>query len=283
MSKLSPNEILNVLNTRRDLLVKLRGGITNKRELTGKLQYSRPTIDRAFRNLEDLGIISSDGTDYELTLFGMLVTDEFEKSWSAVEQFISVREFLMRISPHQDIPLELVNSGTIYPSEPRAPAEPFHQVVDLLEGSQQFLAILSVLKPEYIQCFHEAITQHGISGSLIFHNIVLDTLYSNYRNELTDLLNSKRCALEVTNQSSPFNLIIVDEEVLWAGFYGPTGGLHGAIVNSSEDMIQWGLTFFESFRDRSEQVTLRGGYRRCCNHQYRSMRSSLKSTTTSDV
>lgn len=237
MDNLGPSKLLNLCINRHDLLHKFREGITDKRELTAELDISRPTVDRAFRDLEECEIFVSDGTDYEMTLFGELVVEQVQTAMSSLEKLIVVRHMIKDLPRDIDIPTELFLAGDIHRSTPQAPSEPLRLISDSIAGSREFVMLLPVINPEYVRMLHEAITEQEKSGEIILPTETVEILFSNYRNELNDIIASVQCELYQTKRSISYDLVIVDESVLWASFYGPAGGLRGAIVNESDDVI----------------------------------------------
>lgn len=253
-----PAELMSILVKRRALIGYIRTSTMDKRELEEKLDVSRPTIDRAFRELEDGDIISSIGTDYELTLFGKLVHDEFADTWRSIEKITEAHPLLEQLPPDLDFPAGFFDAGEIHLSNPKVQAEPFQHVWDLLEGCDEFEALLPVMTPEYLRRFHDTVVKQGISGEIVLEEDVEGTLFASYEEMLTDLLDIEHCSLWSTKRAIPIGLVVVDGTVLWTGFYGPAGGLRGAIVNESDVAVTWGNEQFETYREQSDPVITRG-------------------------
>lgn len=102
------------------------------------------------------------------------------------------------------------------------------------------------------------VVEQGTAGEIILEEGIVEILFANYRELVTDLLEIERCSLRRTERAIPFGLIVIDGSVVWAGFYGPAGGLVGAVVNESETVVTWGRNQFESFRERGDPVMTRG-------------------------
>lgn len=258
MSEFNAGEILVTLDKRRRLIENFRDGTTDKRALAEQLDVSRPTVDRACRNLEEYGIISSNGTDYELTLFGKLVHDKFTETVKSIEKIATARTLFEQLHLDFSFPAGFFLEGEIRRSNPKAPAEPFQLVWNLLDGSSEFVALLPVMKAGYVRGFNEAVVEQGISGAIVIEEGIVGVLFADHGDLLTDLLEIERCSFWGTRRPIRIGLVVVDGRRLWVGFYGPAGGLRGAIVNESSTTVKWGEDQFESYRDQSDRVGTHG-------------------------
>ncbi|MEA5388779.1 hypothetical protein VB773_04070 [Haloarculaceae archaeon H-GB2-1] len=93
----SVSELLKMAAKRHDFLLALHDGILSKSEMEQSVDASRPTIDRAFRELEDAGLLSSQGTSYELTNFGYLFCDQFSQTVRTYETLSDARTLLSHL------------------------------------------------------------------------------------------------------------------------------------------------------------------------------------------
>lgn len=108
MAESEADALLSVLIKRQPLLELIRYGTTDKRELENELEISRPTIDRAFRNLEGFDIISSSGTDYEMTLFGRYLFEEVTNARDTVETLEKSKPLLKHLPPAAELPIQVI-------------------------------------------------------------------------------------------------------------------------------------------------------------------------------
>lgn len=254
----TPEEFLSILIKRRSILEKFSEGTTDKRVLESELNISRPTIHRAFRDLEDFGIISSVGSKYELTLFGKYVFSELTDARASIETLIKSKTLIDQLPLESGIPVRVFKEGEIRIPDPMAPIEPFRVIRNLLKECDNFVALLPILKPEYVRMFQEEIVDQGKLGEIILRGEVVEAFSTHYKDSFRSLLESTKCSLMTTEVEIPYGFVLMDKSVLWMEFHGAAGGLVGAIINQTDFAVDWAEQHYEFYRDASAQAIVRG-------------------------
>jgi predicted transcriptional regulator len=261
MAESEADALLSVLIKRQPLLELVRHGTTDKRELEYELEISRPTIDRAFRNLEEFDIISSSGTDYEMTLFGRYLFEEVTNTRDTVETLEKSKPLLEHLPPDAELPIQVLKDSEILRSDTTAPIRPFQTVRDMLEHCNEFLAVFPVIQPEYLRMVHDETADGEKSGHLFLSEASINSFTERYQAMFNDLLDSETCSLWSIHESVEQAIVLVDNQVVWVGCSGPAGGLAGAIVNDTKPAIEWAQERFDDYQRDGERIFTRGGGR----------------------
>lgn len=227
--------------------------------MENELDISRPTIDRAFRRLEELGVISSAGTDYQMTLIGRYLYEEVTDTLEAVETFTKSKPLLEHLPPETELPIHLIKDGKILESNPQIPIPLFQTVREKLENCTEFKAVFPVFMPEYLRMVHEETVDDGKSGHLFLPEESISTLPERYQIMFHDLLDSESCSLWSTGEPMEHAIVLLDNQVVWVGCYGPAGGLSGAIVNETDAAVEWSQARFDSYQNDGDRIFTRGG------------------------
>lgn len=259
MTEFDVDGLLHLLNKRRTILENILDGNSGKRELEDKLDISRPTIDRAFRNLEKYGVISSVGTEYKMTMFGKLIYEQFLNSYNIIEILSESQSVLEQLPCNFELPVDVLTDGSIHLSNPKVPDEPFLEAQELLQDSGSFVAMLPVVNTECFRTVFDSVIENGNSGELIVPDEVMEILFTNYRDKVETLLSTEHCSLMSTIESTPLGIIVFNDNIAWVGIYAKNGALLGGIVNDTYGAVEWAKTQFKLYRDRSNPVMVRGG------------------------
>lgn len=123
------DSLLKLLFKRGDVLHGICGNETDKKAIQAQLGISRPTVDRAFRELGEAGVLKTVGTSHELTLFGLL-SCQVNRHLEQLSKALVASE---RIFPYHtpDIPIDfrlMYHADYIYPDD-FAPQQKFLELI----------------------------------------------------------------------------------------------------------------------------------------------------------
>ena len=258
MSNERRSELLKCLRKRESLIKYLIEDTTGKRALTEKLDVSRPTVDRAFRELEEIGFIESQGTDYRPTLYGQLAFEQYEMFTNTIDQLLKGEDMFIHLPPSRPIDYKVLEGAEIRSAPRHAPHEPLLQVRELVKPAHQITGLSPVVLPDLVRLFHEQIVENRVAAEFILQEPLIETITANYKNELDEVLESGRASFRETNEMIPFGLLIIDDETVWVGIYDLEGSLQGTITNDSTDAVAWATEIYQSYRNDSQEVLFQG-------------------------
>jgi len=107
------NEVIQLVKNRYSVLKAIQEGILEKRALTDVLNISRSTVNRAIQDLDDAGMLSVEGTDYQMTAFGALVQDEYRHFRDTTNSISEAKPVLKSIPAVASPPTYLLQDATV--------------------------------------------------------------------------------------------------------------------------------------------------------------------------
>ncbi|WP_436923634.1 helix-turn-helix transcriptional regulator [Halosimplex amylolyticum] len=237
-------DVLDIYNRRTDLLCLVCAGTLDKRELERQIACSRPTIDRSFRELEDLGVLASSGTTHELTAFGELFCQEFTRTRAALTTLTDMRDVLSVLPRDSPIDMRLLKGATAHRAAEHAPQEPFLDVVDAAADATEIRGYSSTVLPSYVDAFYSLVVEEAMPATLVFTADVVETLERNYPDRFADLTEADHTTVYETTATEMYGLLVGDDVV--AVPVGDDGGsLRGVVVNDTPAALTWAEAWFE--------------------------------------
>lgn len=248
-------DLLHLSYKRHDIIRLISDGTLDKRAVEAAIDSSRPTLDRAYRELEGAGIITSTGTSYELTNFGELFCQEFVRTWDAFGTLTEVRDVLSYLPRDAAIDMRLLEDAAIHQAEEHAPQEPLMEVVDIALTSDEIKGYSSTLNPYYVDVFYRLVVDDGVPVTLVFTEDVVDAIRTNYSEKFDDILRADHARIYSTPEVKTYGLIMGDGTVAV-----PVGDerdhLQAVIVNETDAAVEWGDDYLESLAGSPEATEL---------------------------
>ncbi|MFB6178196.1 MAG: helix-turn-helix transcriptional regulator [Halorientalis sp.] len=235
-------DIFHVFYKRYDILKCICDGQIDKREVEDQIDSSRPTIDRAYRELEDLGMLTSTGTCYELTSFGDLCCTEFARTEDALQTISSMKEILSYLPRDAGLDLGLLKGAEVHYAQEHAPQEPFMEIVNVAMGASEVAGYSSTIMPHYVDSFHSLVVEGEVPTTLVFTEDVIETGYENYEQKFGEIVEADHATVYETSLVYTYGVAIGDDAVAV-----PVGDeldrLQAVIVNDTEAAVTWGHDF----------------------------------------
>lgn len=236
--------LLHLSYNRYEILTLITEGEFDKREIESQIDASRPTIDRAFRELEDTGILNSEGTTYELTNFGELYCETFTQTADAFGTLASVKEILSRLPRDASIDMQLLEGASVYQAKEHASQEPFMEVINIARQASEISGYSSSLMPYYVDVFHSLIVEEGIPATLVVTEDVVETARENYADKSNEVIQAEHATVYATPKVKTYGLLVADETVAV-----PIGSerdrLQAVIVNDTGEAMQWAMEYID--------------------------------------
>ena len=128
MSSPPPSNILETVKKRGAFLRCLSEGIDDKRDIEDELNVSRSTVNRAFCELEEMGILQDDHGNYDLTLHGKLAYQRYQDLTGAYNHLSEAMELSVHLPADTRIDMRLLEGGEVSLSERQTPQGPFERI-----------------------------------------------------------------------------------------------------------------------------------------------------------
>lgn len=239
----SVGELLHIFDKRGDVLRRICGGQFDKQTIEAAIEASRPTVDRAFRELEDAGILTSTGTAYELTNYGRLCCREFTRFEDRLETLADNGQVLSYLPEDAGIGRELLEGAAVHHADEQAPQDPLLELVAVVDGAEEILGYSSTINPYYVERFHALLVEEGTPATLAFTEDVVETGRRNYE-KFAAILAAENTTVYETPTVLTYGLLVGDGTV---GI--PVGDkrerLRAVVVSDADAALAWADQLFE--------------------------------------
>ncbi|WP_415382917.1 helix-turn-helix transcriptional regulator [Halosimplex sp. TS25] len=248
-------DVLDIYNRRRELLCLVCAGTLDKRAIERQVDCSRPTVDRSFRELEELGVLRSSGTAHELTAFGQLFCREFTRTRAGLTTITELSDVLSVLPRDSPIDMRLLKGATAHRAEEHAPQEPFLDVVEAAADATEIRGYSSTVLPSYVDAFYSLVVDREMPATLVFTADVVETLEANYPDRFADLTEAAHTTVYETTTTEMYGLLVGDDVV--AVPVGDGGGsLEGVIVNDTAAALAWAEACFDGLVDAADTTEI---------------------------
>lgn len=239
MAEVTRDDLLHLLATRHEMIEPLCEGGIDKRAIRRRLDVSRPTVDRAFRELDELGILDSTGSSYELTRFGRLFCDRFGDHIAEVEEMAELADLLAYLPEEASIDDRLLVDAAVFGSEPHAPLSPLSHAGEIVQEADRIEGYARALIPQYVSYVHRGVMEEGLEARVILPEPVMEVAFDEHMAELSELLDQPGFTLVKALDSVPYGILLVDDETVTVSIRDQENHLRGALVNDSPAAVEW--------------------------------------------
>lgn len=254
MVRSRPSKILETVKKREAFLRCLSDEIDDKRDIEDELDISRSTVNRAFCELEESGLLRTDHGGYDLTLHGKLAYQQYQNLASAFNHLFEAMELSMHLPADTQIDTRLLKGGDVTLSDRQTPQKPFEQIKEVVRSASCVKGYLPVVLPSYVDFFHEQIVDRDIMVELVLEETLIPVLTVTYAEKFTPAATSENCILWQTAEELPFGLFIVNDEEVWLCVYRAGGGLRGTLANNTDAALDWALDVFDHYRSSGQRI-----------------------------
>ncbi|MFC7079415.1 hypothetical protein [Halorussus caseinilyticus] len=131
-----PSEQLKLLVQRRDLLIDIADGVTDRRKLASRSGYSQSTVYRALKNLADADLLNEHYGHYELTDIGDQLFGHVQELY-AEANVLNEFDGLTKGPELSVIKPCVFKDATVVTTERHSPNKPLEPVCQLLTATQR--------------------------------------------------------------------------------------------------------------------------------------------------
>ncbi|WP_335999612.1 helix-turn-helix transcriptional regulator [Halorientalis halophila] len=251
----SVGDVLHLFSKRREVFECLCDEQFDKQAVQKRIDASRPTVDRAFRELEAAGILDSTGTAYDLTNFGALCCAEFERVTGTLGTLTAMADLLAHLPREADFDLRMLEGAAVHYAEDHAPHEPLMEVLDVAVAASEIAGYSSVITPHYVDAFHSLLVEEGTPARLVFSEGVVETGMENYPERFGEIVDAPNATVYETEHDYTYGAIVGDGRVAV-----PVGDdrdrLLGVVTNDTVDAVAWVTAFLDDViaSDRTREL-----------------------------
>lgn len=251
------DELVSLLARRIEVLEAVLETPRTRPELVDTLDISRSTVDRAVRELEEMGLVTYDGEAYHASLVGRLAHDEYEDLRTELVTLQDVAPLLTTLPPSAPVDLRVLKQAEVVVATEPAPYVPGSRISDLLRNADHVRSLsMAYTTPETGDVIADSVAADELSTNIVFE----ESLYEHLSN--SDVLNVD-ALVEDPNvtagvvETLPFGLIIAsqgDAEIACLAVYDDDRTLEGVVINDREEAVAWAESVWETYRDQARPI-----------------------------
>lgn len=250
----SLQEMIDIVFNRADVLDMVCGGTHDKRELVDNLPISRPTIDRAIRELEEHDLVKRSGGTCEPTFSGRLALEMYEITEETIDTIHNKSEILNELSKNSNISPLLLTEASIHLPSDCAPFSPIEPVYTKLEKADALRSLVPVILPHQLELLHRKSNASNENVEVTIDSQILETLLEQHHERTHEMISNGN-TLYKADRLPNYSLFICDGKFVFVTIYSPTNQPLGVIENSSEAVLQWAREQFTFYRKNATPLT----------------------------
>ncbi|WP_254536531.1 helix-turn-helix transcriptional regulator [Halomarina litorea] len=245
-------ELVDVLARRAPVLDLLADGPREKRDLRDLLGVSRSTAYKARRELEELGLVRTEGGRVTLTQFGRLARRQYDGFLAGIERITAARPIIESVPDDATLPLALVVRGQQVCGERHAPERPLARFEVLAGDATHIKCVSPVAMPRYLSRIRERVSDDDLVVELVLEPGAVDRLDTDPDFRAT--LESDAVALYEHDAHLPYGLVILDDAAVAFVSYTDQGAVAGLAVSDDIDACAWATAAYERHRAAAREL-----------------------------
>lgn len=209
--ELSP-DTLHTMYKRSSILKCLAEGTTEKRRIVANQEVSRSTVDRAFSELEDSGLIDGCGSNYELTLFGVLAFQRYRTLAEQYDNLLKAGPLLTELPADTAITFDLINNADVYKATEGFSSRAIFQFRDHLKDIHKIETTIPVVLPSQIEEINCELQDEDASGELLLERTQVELLRETGSGCIETLQEMDSVSIHVHHDLPSFGITVLDDE-----------------------------------------------------------------------
>lgn len=175
--------------SRRRLLELLESKALTKHDLVEETDQSRSTIDRAIRELEEVGFVERTRSSYETTVSGRLARERLEQFLAESTAIVDTSAVLSELPDEPALPVSLVETAT--PEQFESPFQAFESLAPRLHSAERCQVMLATLEDtRYLRLWHQLVVEGELDCEIVLPAAELRALAFEYPTRCAELIDA---------------------------------------------------------------------------------------------
>ncbi|MFC6752055.1 hypothetical protein [Halorubrum tibetense] len=245
--------IVDVVLKRRIVLEYICQCKPDKRTLVGNLSESRPTVDRAVRELEDHDLVKRVDGVCKPTYTGKTAYELCEEFRNSFQMLKETSTELSSLPLDAGLDKSIFLDGSVFHPPDCAPYETIQPMDKDIRNGEKIIAVTEVLIPHIDKILKQGADDNA-DITLFVSNDVLDVLLDKQPGSIIPHIESGDAIYRGIGVSH-YSLFLIDDEILYTGIYSDTNHLSAVIRNTNQQVIQWAKEMVSGFKDEGTLLT----------------------------
>lgn len=255
-----PFDIVRLIDDRYELLTAMGAEPRDKRNLERTVSFSRSTIDRAIRRLEEHGLIERVDAGYRLTYTGHVLVQNYDSWMMDMEPIIGSRKLLRHCPADFDVPAELLRNGKIIQGDRFEPNRAQRQFLSYLDDVENVKGISPTTNEQLINRLQQRTIEAHHFTEIITPTRVVEYLFEAHPDLIRTVLESRNCQLYSYDGQFDYGLAILRDKIerVCVGILNSRNQLRGILVDDSEVAMEWAYQRFQTYKSECQPVSTDG-------------------------
>jgi len=245
--------VIDVVLKRRGILEYICQHEPDKRTLVSNLSQSRPTIDRAIRQLEEHNLVERTNGVCEPTYTGKIACDLCSDFRDAFEMLENAGDEIASLPTNAELDTSVFLDGVVFHPPDYAPYERIEPLYDDIKDAEEIVAVSEVLVPHIDKILEQGLKE-DVDVSLFVNDGAMDVLLEKQPNKVIPHIESGDTIYRGI-EISQYSLFLIDGEILYTGIFSPTNHLSTIIRNKNHQAIQWATQLISHLKDEGTLLT----------------------------
>lgn len=248
------SSMLQVVHKRLDILRYVCKQRPAKQELVDAASKSRPTIDRAIRELEEYNLVRRANGLCKPTFAGRKACKLYVDVKDSFDILDDANAELSSLPLDAELSTAIFRDGSVFQPPDHAPYKRIEPMYDDLSEGNSLVAAAHVFLSPYVN----QILSRGASGAmnvdLLIHKQIPDALSEDQKSTLRECVKSGDTVLKV-DQLPEYSLFLIDDDILYIAVCSDTNHLSMVIRNTGRQAIQWAKARISKIKDSATPLT----------------------------
>lgn len=232
------NNMLKTVLRRAEVLHLVCAEMPEKRNLEDEVAKSRPTIDRAIRELEEEHLVCRDNGLCKPTPAGQLANELYERFEQSFERLSKIEQELAALPVETTLPGTILEGASLFQTPDHAPYTTIDPLVDDLLQADNIVVMTPVLISPYLGEISNQRNASQTETTLITTEAVAETFNTSTENSIN--VDSKPVdQLYISDSIPQYGLILVDEATSYTLIFSDTNHISATIRNRRSDAVEW--------------------------------------------
>lgn len=248
-------DLPRTVSRRAPLLRALEAGPRTKGDLTAALSVSRPTVDRALRELEAVEAVARTEEGYRLRLPGRLLLQVHERYRRRIEGTQRATALLAALPAEFDLDPAVVEGAEVVTAGGPSLHRPIVRQRAMIEGADHVRGFWAAV-PQYAETYHRQAADHDMTIELVVQPTVTQRLLAQCGGVIERGLSTGQFAMRERDAGPPCNLVVCEhDDGATLGFtVQDADGVVGFLESECPEAVAWGEAFFERHWEAGEPL-----------------------------
>jgi predicted transcriptional regulator len=244
-------DIVEVVLNRDQIFHVVCKEMPEKRDLEHRVSKSRPTIDRAIRELEEENLVYCEGGLCKPTSVGRLAHELYERFEKSFTRLSEIEDELIELPSETTLPSIVFYGASLLQPPDYAPYSTIGALVDDLAEAAEVTVVTPILITPYLNKIADRRSSSQLDVRLIVTEEVAEMLMSDTGNTQIASLTSQDL-LSVSDDVPQYGLVLIDRRITYTLIFSGTNHLSAAIRNTRPDAVEWTKKRIDEIRTRSQ-------------------------------